>query len=81
MIDIIYHNLPIVKNMYNSTFEINFPEIGEINKFIIKRHDLVHRNGKTKDGEKLDINNIEIDAMVGMIKTFVSEISFELKLI
>lgn len=81
MIDIIYHNLVIVKNMYNSTFEINFPEIGEVNKFIIKRHDLVHRNGKTKDGEKLGINNVEIESMVIIIKTFVNEISSELKLI
>lgn len=81
MIDIIYHNLPVVKNMYNSTFKINFPEIGDINKYIIKRHDLVHRNGKTKDGEKLNIDNEEIDSMVKEIKIFVKEISSELKLI
>lgn len=81
MLDIIYHNLPVVKNMYISTFEIKFPEIGEVNKFIVKRHDLVHRNGKTKDGEKLTITNAEIESMVEVIKMFVNEVSIELKLI
>jgi hypothetical protein len=81
MLDIIYHNLPVVRNMYNSTFGINFPEIGDVNKFIVRRHDLVHRNGKTKDGGKITINNVEIESMVEVIKTFVNQISFELKLI
>lgn len=81
MLDIIYHNLPVVKKMYELTFKINFPSIGGINKFIVKRHDLVHRNGKTKEGEKLEINIIEIESMVELIKVFAQEISSELKLI
>lgn len=81
MLDIIYHNLPVVKNMYKSTFEIDFPEIGNVNKLIVKRHDLVHRNGKTKGGVRQAISNNEINSMVDIIKKFVEKIAVELKLV
>ncbi|MBV8256065.1 MAG: hypothetical protein JO154_25945 [Chitinophaga sp.] len=56
MLDVIYHNLPVVRGMFHDTFGIDFPPIGEVMKCIAIRHHLVHRNGKTKDGDLLDIN-------------------------
>ena len=41
---------------YKRLFNIKFPsDMGEIEKAIIIRHDLVHRNGKDKDGKQHNI--------------------------
>jgi len=52
ILDIIYHDLPKVKGIYQDALGITFPNIGIIMKAVFKRHDFVHRNGKTKDGKK-----------------------------
>ncbi|QSR34831.1 hypothetical protein CFI10_07460 [Marinobacterium iners] len=56
MVETIYHKLPTVKKMYEDTFSISFPDISAMQKFVIQRHDLVHRNGKTTDGEKVPVS-------------------------
>ncbi len=56
MLDTIYHNLPTIKEMFTKTFEIQFPDIKDVYKLVIKRHDLVHRNGKTKDGKEIQLD-------------------------
>lgn len=50
MLDTIYHNLPTVSQMFKDTFKMEFPSIKDVYECVLKRHDLVHRNGKTKDG-------------------------------
>ena len=72
MLDTIYHNLPTVREMYRDTFEIDFPKIKEVYEYVLKRHDLVHRNGKTKEGE---IVVTDEKAIEGLIKT-VNELVF-----
>ena len=72
MLDTIYHNLPTVREMYRDTFEIDFPKIKEAYEYVLKRHDLVHRNGKTKEGE---IVVTDEKAIEGLIKT-VNELVF-----
>jgi len=51
MLSVIYHNLPVVSNMYRDTFNIEFPNFKEVYQLVLKRHDLVHRNGKSKNGD------------------------------
>lgn len=80
MLDIIYHNIPRVKEMYTSTFRIKFPDISEVSKYVAMRHDLVHRNGKTKDGQKVETNNKAIDNLILCVSDLVSKIAKELKL-
>ena len=36
MLDTIYHDLPKVREMYRSTFEVDFPELKNVIKFIKK---------------------------------------------
>ncbi|MFV8345008.1 hypothetical protein [Flavobacterium sp. ZB4P13] len=80
MLDTIYHNLPSVKNMFISTFKINFPNIGEVYEYVMMRHDLVHRNGKTKDGKNVVTDEDAIENMIRCISEFIIEISKELNL-
>ena len=51
LFNIIWHNLPKVENMYKSVLEVDFPEdISDLHKAVAIRHDIVHRNGRTKSG-------------------------------
>jgi hypothetical protein len=80
MLDVIYHNLAKVKKMYEATFLIDFPAISEPSKAVSKRHDLVHRNGKTKNGDLLTLGNDDISNVIGNIKKFVDELAEKLEM-
>jgi hypothetical protein len=80
ILDTIFHNLPTVREMYRNTFKIQFPSIGELSKFIKIRHDLVHRNGKSKDGEKWIIDDKLIDDLIEESTSFVDKLCIELKI-
>ena len=80
MLEIIYHNLAKVRNMFISTFKIDFPEIAELSKAVNTRHDLVHRNGKTKNGENITIQKETVANLLLIILDFVENISNSLNL-
>lgn len=79
MLDTIYHNLPIVRNMYRDTFNISFPDFSEIYKAVLTRHDLVHRNGYTKSGEIAEVNKGVINELINNVKNFVRKLVIELE--
>lgn len=79
MLDTIYHNLPIVRNMYRDTFNINFPNFSEIYQAVLVRHDLVHRNGFTKDGQQVVIKKEDINQLINNVKSFVRKLVTELE--
>jgi hypothetical protein len=80
MLDTIYHNLPMVKEMYASTFKIEFPCITEVYKYVMMRHDLVHRNGRTKEGQIVETNEEAIQDLINCVLTFVTKVAQELEL-
>lgn len=73
--DINFHNIPKVKNVYEFTFGINFPDIRKINKYIVTRHDLVHRNGKDKEGNDVSPNNDDLNDLIKDISFFIKTIN------
>jgi hypothetical protein len=75
LLGIIYHNLRIVKGIYETTFDIKFPDINEVMKIVINRHHMVHRNGKDKDGNEiiLDINNV--NDVIYKVEEFIKKIN------
>lgn len=79
MLDVIYHHLPKVSEMYKDTFDVKFPKIGEIYKAVLKRHDFVHRNGKDKDGNVVIVDSTMINKLVEDVRTFVAEIDDQIK--
>ncbi len=78
MLDTIYHNLTVVREMYQNTLLIDFPSIKNMSQYIVSRHDLVHRSGKTKDGNKLSIDESLVYDLIICAKVFVKAISKEL---
>mgnify|MGYP000880636790 CR=1 FL=1 len=80
MLDTIYHNLPTVQQMYLDTFKIHFPKIKNIYEYVRMRHDLVHRNGKTKEGHFVNVDDLTIDNLINEVNIFVHEIITELQI-
>ncbi len=61
LLEVVWHRLDKVEPMYRDTLGINFPpDMGELHKALIVRHDCVHRNGKTKDEKEHVLNESHI---------------------
>ena len=52
---IVWHNLARVKPMYTQALDVDFGDIETLAKAIKIRHDLVHRNGRSRDGSDVVI--------------------------
>jgi len=78
MLDTIYHNLPIIQNMFRNTLKIDFPSIGKLHQAVLKRHDLVHRNGETKDGQSLVVSKDELTVLMKDLTDFVDKIESQI---
>ncbi|WP_339613700.1 HNH endonuclease [uncultured Rubinisphaera sp.] len=75
---VMFHNLPKVAGIYESTFNIDFPQFGTLARTVNIRHDLVHRNGKSKEGVT---HRIQIDDVLNLVedaRTFVTEVNTKL---
>jgi hypothetical protein len=60
--NLMYHNLKRVKCLYLSSLSVEFPsDMDFIYRAINDRHDIVHRNGRRKDGSsvKPDLNSVK----------------------
>jgi hypothetical protein len=61
LVEVIWHRLDKVGPMFRDTLGIKFPpDVGELHKAIIVRHDCVHRSGRTKDGKERVLSEKDI---------------------
>lgn len=73
---IVFHRLEIVQQMYKATLGIELPSgISELLKAIQKRHDIVHRNCKDKDGTPFEVTAKEVEDLVSLTERFIRELS------
>lgn len=75
MLEVIYHNIPKVSRIYEVVLGIEFPKYSTIAKAVSTRHDLVHRNGKTKEGFNVEISKEIVDNLITEVESFVKEIN------
>lgn len=75
MVSTIYHKLSMVREMYTKTFSVDFPDISEIQKYVLIRHDLVHRNGKTIEGKLVKVNDDLLNELRREASRFVTELA------
>lgn len=72
LLNITYHNIWRVKSMYKEVLKVEFPEdIEDIQKAIMIRHHIVHRNGKTKEGIEIVIKKENVKQVLEKIKEFI----------
>ena len=78
--DVVWHNLGRVKPMYRDVLGIDFePDLGDLNRAIMKRHDIVHRNGKTISGEEIWITKQDVTTLIEKVESFVRDIDRKLR--
>lgn len=71
LVDLIWHNLAKVRQMFKSTLCIDFPkDMSAIFQGIIKRHDIVHRNGRTKSGDIVTVSRDELIKLMNDVNKF-----------
>jgi hypothetical protein len=76
---IIWYKLDMVKRLYEATLEIVFPtDLGSIFKAILKRHDIVHRNGKDIKGNEIKITSKDISGLIVKVESIVSTIDTQI---
>lgn len=75
LVDLVWHHLDRVKPMYRATLDIEFPaDAAEIFRAVATRHDIVHRNGRTKDGDEINVTKGDIEALITTVERFVQHI-------
>ncbi len=80
LVDIVWHNLAKVRAMYLTTLGVEFPkECDPVHHAVSVRHDLVHRNGRMKDGAHHRFSESDIEAVFNEIESFVKAIDERLK--
>jgi len=72
MLQVLWHNMAKVMPMYKSVLGIDFPKDRRtIYEAIDIRHDIVHRNGKTKEGKAITLEKKDITNLIQKTKEFV----------
>ncbi len=75
-----FHNLDKVISMYKNILNIEFPkELGDIFRAISIRHDIVHRNGKTKENEEILLIKQDLDDLIEFTSEFIRYIELQAK--
>lgn len=75
---IVYHDLKLVAKIYKNTANVNLPTDKVIDDAIGKRHDIVHRNGKDKDGNHTEITEDDVKELAEHIGDFIMDISSQI---
>lgn len=79
LIDVVWHHLERVKPMYRATLGVEFPsDLGAVFRAILTRHDIVHQNGKTKDGAEILISSQQVSELIAAVEKFVQRIDTQL---
>ncbi|ELB2078747.1 hypothetical protein QNZ73_004760 [Vibrio parahaemolyticus] len=79
LVNIIYHNLSKVSQIYRSVLGVEFPKkLSAIYKAITIRHDIIHRNGKDKNGQPIILEKADVHQLLSDIRTFVAEVNVQI---
>ncbi|QRQ59798.1 hypothetical protein [Sphingobacterium multivorum] len=75
MLETIYHDLVKVRMMYSTTLDITFPFIGDVMRCVKVRHDLVHRNGKSNEGDVHTIDKATVENTIKIVEKLVADLA------
>lgn len=71
---LVWHRLDIVGPLINASLGVDVPEIGPLMKRILTRHDIVHRGGRTKEGQIVEVSDADLDALRTQVAEFSGSI-------
>jgi hypothetical protein len=79
MLGVIYHNIDVASGMYRDTLDVDFGDISTMSKAVATRHDLVHRNGKSKDGNLIELDQGKITQLSSEVERFINNVDQQIK--
>lgn len=72
--ELMWHDLAKISHIYDVTLEIKFPAIPELYRAVSVRHDLVHRSGKTPEGQMHQLELVQVNNVLNQAKVLVNHI-------
>lgn len=75
LVDLLWHNIPKIKVLFQNTLGVDFPDNSEnLIKATHLRHDLVHRAGKTKEGQVINLTQEDVTSLIDEVVKLASHI-------
>ena len=75
LLQISWHNLARVRELYKTVLGVDWPDkLGVLYNAVMIRHDIVHRNGRTTDGEERVLSREDVEGVIGAAKDLVNAI-------
>lgn len=72
LLDVVWHNLAKVLAMYRDTLGIDFgSSMKAVAKAIPTRHDIVHRNGRRRDGGLVSVTSTDVTELLASVTALV----------
>lgn len=73
--EILFHNIPKVKVVYEQVLGVKLEiDLSKVSKITSLRHDIVHRNGYSKDKKPLNLNAQDLYQAIDDIKVFATSL-------
>ena len=76
--DVVYHNLPRVREMYRAILKVQFGDIRNLMIAVIKRHLIDHRNCIDRDGKEVIVSEEDVLELMQQVSVFVKTIDDDL---
>ncbi len=76
--ELMYHNLPKIKQIFMDSMDVDIGVIKDLYKAVLIRHDIVHRNGKDKDGKEHVITKENVEQLCALVNDFIYNIECQL---
>lgn len=77
--NLVWHQWNKVAPLFTFGLAIDSPGFKQFDSALIKRHDIVHRSGFSKKGERVNVDVAEIESLCEQIIRFANEISEKLE--
>ncbi len=77
--EMLWHRLDKIRPMMMAGLGINFPDIGPLMKEVVVRHDIVHRAGRTRDGDLVSLSPSDVRRVRDEVRRFAQSIYAELE--
>lgn len=70
----VWHRWADVARMYKAAFGFDPPSFDDLEGPLLKRHDIIHRNSQTRDGQAVVILPADVEALAGVVERFAAEL-------
>ncbi len=77
--DLMWHRLDKIKPMMEQGLNIALQPIDDLMRHVLVRHDIIHRGGRTKDGEAVIVQAVDVRTAAQGVREFAHAMEQELK--